>query len=98
MTTIFSCHLLCQGFFLLAVVIIEESVTLRELGRDVCDVACEQQQISRLYFQSEPHECHGIYSQGCSHFAANDFRMLLRVGYGRYRYHPVEYWTPEVCA
>ena len=33
-----------------------------------------------------------------SHFAANDSRMLLRVGYGRYGYHPVEHRSPEVCA
>lgn len=52
------------GFFLLAVVIIEESVTLRELGPGVCDVACEQQQISRLYLPSKPHEYHGIQGQG----------------------------------
>ena len=33
-----------------------------------------------------------------SHFAANDSRMLLRVGYGRYGYHPVEHRSPEVRA
>ncbi len=52
------------GLFLLAVVIVEESVTLRELGPGICDVACEQQQISRLHFPSEPHEYQGIQGQG----------------------------------
>lgn len=33
-----------------------------------------------------------------SHFAANDSRMLSRVGYGRYWYHPVEHRAPEVRA
>lgn len=32
------------------------------------------------------------------HFAANDSRMLLRVGYGRYGYHPVDRRAPEVRA
>lgn len=52
------------GFLLQAVMIIEESVALRELGPDVCDVACEQQQISRLYFPGKSHEYHRIQGQG----------------------------------
>lgn len=32
------------------------------------------------------------------HFAANDFRMLSRIGYSRYRYRPVEYRAPKMSA
>lgn len=33
-----------------------------------------------------------------SHFAANDFRMLSRVGYGCHGYRPVQHRSPEVRA
>lgn len=78
--------------------IVEKPVTLRELGPDVNDVAREQQQILRFYFPSESHECQGIQGQGYCHFAANDFRMLSRIGYSRYRYRPVEYRAPKMSA
>lgn len=56
---------LSGGFFLVTAheVVVDESTTLRGLGREVCDVTAEQEHVSRLDLPREPHEHKGVHAK-----------------------------------
>lgn len=55
------------------VVVLEESVALRELGAFVGQVAAEEQEIARLYLQGESHEAQRVQAESCNAYTIVGF-------------------------
>lgn len=81
------------------VLVVDESAALRYLGREVGEVAGEEEEVARVHAEGEPHEDGGVEGERYSHLAADHLRRLAgQVGKGRYGNAPVGNGAPEVRA
>lgn len=89
---------LSWGFFLVTtqVVVVHESTTLHGLCREVCDVAAEQEHVSRLDLPRESHEYKGVHAQSWNKKSKQSFSIPICSSTTTYRTSSSRWWFGDL--